>query len=866
MNNRKQVYKLEEISEWHSSDLVELPKIQRGFVWRPNQIEDLWDSLLRKYPIGAFVLSPRAINKFEILDGQQRATAICLGFGKKTFRETEDKVKIFIDLERPDGENVRKYFFRVITKSHPWGYQRYNNFRPLDSDSKRKAMLLLECENILNPDLNFCFPYDASIPIPFNYFLEAAIKSLPDNEIFEYIKSNWNLWEKVHATWIDSLNKNPSWLTYQEIFEINTLSKIEKRVIEVYADVKKMLDEYYIPALYLNFEDFITQKNNKEDKTEANRKIEEDDDENKSDEIENLFIRLNAGGTPLRGEELNYSILKAHISRDLQHQIESSCEGFSQPFRFITIIYRLFQQAQKNQQRDGLSMNIKPKQFQRTISENLKYFEFFIKQILTENKYGGKTLIQYSLFLLEFNTNENPDGLPHIITSKISNTAPEIMFMLLYRINIKGDILEPKSHIHKKVLGIITLFMWLGKGEKHKDHSKLLRNIWPAVETLNRDSFWSSATVKRGMLNEVVPAIPTFSKPRDRNSLQKFIKYSYQSKSDLFNKFDKETEFGSFAYQMFYNRDLILYSQRKFLSTVFNKKEYYLDDTNLPFDWDHISPNKLVYKQQGVPFIIKYWYNSIGNLRAWPYSLNRTDQDVIPAKKLDPINNKWDTEGDSIDFKQGKIKWDEFISKNNDLITPQENLKSKLLEWSACHNAWANCEINDLKKKWPNVFELIRNRSLSILEEWYKKLCIEELIPATTIKTANVFSKIFNRTKWMVNPQWIKNKDHDFNTEEDINWVLKRPIKHLNSEIYIFILHSKDSKLMIQEDNILFGIYDRKSGSYVSSLNLLEKDLLNIDTDKKTYIQFSTTLISTEEEAFIELTKLIKKWIQSTKF
>jgi len=33
------------------------------------------------------------------------------------------------------------------------------------------------------------------------------------------------------------------------------------------------------------------------------------------DEIENLFIRLNSGGTPLRGEELNYSVQSIYWSR-----------------------------------------------------------------------------------------------------------------------------------------------------------------------------------------------------------------------------------------------------------------------------------------------------------------------------------------------------------------------------------------------------------------------------------------------------------------------------------------------------------------------------------------------------------------------
>ncbi|WP_031599584.1 DUF262 domain-containing protein [Ferrovum myxofaciens] len=32
-----------------------LPALQRGAVWKVKQIEELWDSILRRFPIGAFV-------------------------------------------------------------------------------------------------------------------------------------------------------------------------------------------------------------------------------------------------------------------------------------------------------------------------------------------------------------------------------------------------------------------------------------------------------------------------------------------------------------------------------------------------------------------------------------------------------------------------------------------------------------------------------------------------------------------------------------------------------------------------------------------------------------------------------------------
>ena len=65
---------------------VDLPKLQRGFVWEPVKIINLWDSILRGFPIGSLLLSEigdidtpenqAEQDQFWLLDGQQRATSI----------------------------------------------------------------------------------------------------------------------------------------------------------------------------------------------------------------------------------------------------------------------------------------------------------------------------------------------------------------------------------------------------------------------------------------------------------------------------------------------------------------------------------------------------------------------------------------------------------------------------------------------------------------------------------------------------------------------------------------------------------------------------------------------------------------------
>ena len=52
-------YTLSEISKWQldENSTIKSPSLQRGFVWKAHQIEALWDSILRGYPIGAVMMS-----------------------------------------------------------------------------------------------------------------------------------------------------------------------------------------------------------------------------------------------------------------------------------------------------------------------------------------------------------------------------------------------------------------------------------------------------------------------------------------------------------------------------------------------------------------------------------------------------------------------------------------------------------------------------------------------------------------------------------------------------------------------------------------------------------------------------------------
>jgi len=123
-----------------------IPSLQRGAVWEPQQIEMLWDSILRGFPIGSIVISQKIKDQSDkkpitsaaketqdkheetthhILDGQQRCNAIAWSFVDPWDESLSDDVVLWLDI-KPEtrlDKSSRKYLFRVTTKAHPWGFK-----------------------------------------------------------------------------------------------------------------------------------------------------------------------------------------------------------------------------------------------------------------------------------------------------------------------------------------------------------------------------------------------------------------------------------------------------------------------------------------------------------------------------------------------------------------------------------------------------------------------------------------------------------------------------------------------------------------------------------------------------------------------
>lgn len=267
---------------------------------------------------------------------------------------------------------------------------------------------------------------------------------------------------------------------------------------------------------------------------------------------------------------------------------------------------------------------------------------------------------------------------------------------------------------------------------------------------------------------------------------------------------------------------MILYAQRSALSEWFYElEEYNLEDTNRAFDWDHICPNSYTHNKRNIHRALKDWYNSNGNFRAWPYSLNRVDQDNSPSDKLSSSDKG-----------------------QNDLLI------------SFCNKEWLELD-SDIKRTIKDnptakrIINCILNRNLNICLEWYDKLKINDLVPTSTKRKDIIalFESVINNTKW----HWEK---------EDNEWrTYSLPIADNNLSLY-FSFNIEEFNTL-RENAIYFGLYDEDNVTISKIKTIKEQDDNILEVDRY-YSYF--TLTSFSGNSINNLFKEFDKWLMNLKF
>lgn len=312
---------LEEVVNRIKDDNIVLPAVQRGKAWNAARCATLWDSILRRFSIGSIsVRFDQDQNRYDLLDGQQRTTSICLGYAPYPPENPLDDV-LWLDLDSERSDECEFYFY-VTTASHPWGYLRSTD------ETKNLRLRFSEIKEMLADDrLNWhnknekpfpceLWPKMAKLPVPFGLLREC----LSADDSVEPVVENFIEW-CYQSKGADGSKYCWNWL-------VNTQ---EHKAVKINMEIIRALKDLRNCELLIQ---------------DAGRVSEND--------VSLYFTRIGRGGVVPSNEELAYSVLKARLGKcgnDFRKGIEVASEslGLDRPSRMASMVVRYCLSGKENE-------------------------------------------------------------------------------------------------------------------------------------------------------------------------------------------------------------------------------------------------------------------------------------------------------------------------------------------------------------------------------------------------------------------------------------------------------------------------------------------------------------------------------------
>lgn len=611
-------YYINEVAHWlNSESKVQLPVIQRGFVWKVSQIECLWDSIFRGYPIGSVMLSP-VDDKLMLLDGQQRITSIALGFydpwekEKQSIGNAINLPVIWIDICPKQKTDTQEFVFRVVTRSHPWGYQLQHNANILSVSFRRKASEMYEnlFEQAVYTKLlpTQRLPYDACCPIPLCFLLEAVEKNKDASWLIEKCKKHIPEGYRTSYMCEDE--------TYFSLLESVDVSSIM-------AMVKDRVLQTKIPAVTLPEDLLIDKKDTSSDES-------------------TLFVRLNSQGTKIEGEELMYSMFKV-VYPEAKELVDRLGMNMLPPSRVIALVARLVQSKKQ------YVANISLAQFRKYIQDSTFVEE--MKGLVGDEDFSPiKEKITQAIEILRYG------NVPDVVVKKFIRESSNGFMLLLHWLLENKDV-AINDQMKKKICARLYRNHWFGDinyfTSKNWDNvcdtgfwdDKFYKNEeWiyqqPFVEPSTLEKFLISRLDNPEEQHDITPDdieiwnVWANSLPRPVNLTEE--EYNLRIQDGWRN----------FLWRLLGTRDksLILLAQRDYINRTFQEFNQLedLEDSNTPWDWDHIYPDSWVYYQQRIDDRTRKWEWRIGNFRAMSLTDNRSENNNLsPAERFEECNSDY---------------------------------------------------------------------------------------------------------------------------------------------------------------------------------------------------------------------------------
>lgn len=657
-----------------------IPSLQRGAVWKPQQVELLWDSVLRGFPIGSLVVSTLLETQqsrsgqhgagwateqltHHLLDGQQRCNAIALGF-HDPFADTDSDPDstLWLDLAPEphfSANSSRAFLLRLCTRAHPWGYGARDELEKLLAHQVREALredyrwpLQPHEDTYQRPRPKDTWPHKAGVPVPLAWLLHCAAHP-QDGSLWAALRARL---EQVFT--LDALHAR-HWARKAH----DLLQHVESAALQDLAQALQATR--YARMVALNVAPGALTRSTRQESLLGDAAPT---DEQRIANVEHLFQRLNAGGTELRGDELLYSMVKAYWPG-----IESTIDQLS-PTPPATQVALLGTRVALSEGGQGKPRGALSVSQLRTIAHPAKTHnsaEHSLEQQRIEKMFALKCatpthgaeiarILKVVDGWLLYDARHNPWGLPPVLRSLLADKCSEMFFflMLVARESLQQPIApRQEKAVRRRLLGLATAIHWFGL-----DAPACVRRLWE----LGSADHWLKPQAFDGVLGQLKDLGESRSgivNLRSPMGLAKIIEkpnaqtlkdwewwhtlIAAPAGDDQDEQEKRHARYWPMLEKLAYSEPLLMYAQRAWMARRFSDYDPHTsgfwDEHNRPWDFDHILPQTYFTKKRGANYmrVCQQWGYTIGNLHILRFEENRSRQDLTAEDSISDEHLEW---------------------------------------------------------------------------------------------------------------------------------------------------------------------------------------------------------------------------------
>lgn len=655
---------------------VVLPMIQRGSVWAPHKLLDLWDTLLRGMPIGAMMASETVagisikkigeigtresmLGDISLIDGQQRTLSLLAGWPQGLVKPLRP-VAIWVDLtDAAQGE----YLFRLwaTTKAQPYGYARASmggqSLSKLERSKLRLANQAWEKLDALTlwkrPDF---MPWEAKFALPLTELIANRVR------LQAFVQERMTSYRNaLEAKIISAAGSN------DEISQQVSRHFSEKfKALPADSDLKKcvyLLEAAIANVLACEFPVINVRRESFDDLTSHS------EDVNTDPPLAILFKRVGTGGEPLSNADYVYSVIKHHAP-EVHNMVEALLEdekirAIYTPSTLVMSAVRLTMLTLKADDSKGQKVTDSAKLDKATFARLVRNHKGFIEEFKAAIGKDGTfaTCLKQVLDKLSYNKDGFRTGLPKHSLCLIPIPLLETIMAWKTLRNPTADAMERSRlpMVRFVLQGNLCVLDYAKASEvaiKALKGDDTANDSTPFPDHVLMDALseGDKATAYRLPSPESLMAIPGLTEsPPDINGLRGWTRFSVKEDADMYRKHQVE------IYKRWWNRKgghvhpMLLWLQRDYVFEKFEQQPALAGmDEETPFDFDHILPSAqwanwtgAVKEHRFIDHPLRdgektldntgHWHigNSLGNIHILESSENRSFGDDSVCIKLE---------------------------------------------------------------------------------------------------------------------------------------------------------------------------------------------------------------------------------------